>query len=80
MCVGYIPVHMRLSMSTVDDTENISTNPVFLDTTPSHYLLIPRSIFEFWGHMRTLYSRTGHYERNGSISSHCLGSLLVSVP
>ena len=33
--VECIPVHVGLSMSTVDDTENLSTNPVFLETTLS---------------------------------------------
>ena len=26
--MGYTPVHVELSMSTVDDTENLSVNPV----------------------------------------------------
>ena len=30
MCVEYTPVHVELSMSTVDDTENLITNLVFL--------------------------------------------------
>ena len=51
--MGYIPVRMGLSMPTVDDTENLSTNPVFLETTLSQHLLIPRSIFNDWCHMRT---------------------------
>ena len=52
MCVGYIPVHMGLSMMTVGDTENLSVNLVFLETTPSQNLLISPSIFDVWGHMR----------------------------
>ena len=51
MCVGYI---MGLSMTTVGDTENLSVNLVFPETTPSQYLLISPSIFDIWGHMRTL--------------------------
>ena len=35
MCVGYIPVHTGLSMMTVGDTENLSVNLVFLETTPT---------------------------------------------
>ena len=58
MCVGYIPVHMGLSMTTVGDTENLSVNLVFLETTPSQHLLISPSIFDVWGHMRTLSMRT----------------------
>ena len=54
MCVGYIPVHMGLSMTTVGDTENLSVNLVFLETTPSQHLLISPSIFDVWGHMRAL--------------------------
>ena len=54
MCVGYIPVHMGLCMATVGDTENLSVNLVFLETTPSQHLLIYPSIFGVWGHMRTL--------------------------
>ena len=66
--VGYIPVHVTLSMPTVDDTENLSTNLVFLETTLSQHLLIPRSIFDDWGHMRTLCSYTGHSWRNEPIA------------
>ena len=51
MNVGYIPVHMGLSMSmsAVDDTKNLSTNPVFLlETNPSNSnnLLTTLSIFD----------------------------------
>ena len=56
MCVVYIPVHMGLSIPTVGDTENLSVNLVFLETTPSQHLLISPSIFGVWGHMR-LYVR-----------------------
>ena len=69
MCVGYIPVHMGLSMTTVGDTENLSVNLVFLETTPSQHLLISLSIFDVWGHMRTLCPPTGHPGRNAPISS-----------
>ena len=69
MCVGYIPVRMGLSMPIVDDTENLSTNPVFLETTLSQHLLISPSIFDIWGHMRTLCLPTGHPGRNAPISS-----------
>ena len=46
LCVGYVPIHVGLSVSTVDESENLSTNPVFLETTPSQHLLITLSIFE----------------------------------
>ena len=61
MFVGYIPVHVGLSMSTVDDTENLGSNTVFLETTlsPSQHLLIPLSIFGVCGHMGSLCSTTG---------------------
>ena len=60
MCVGYTPVHMELSMPTVDDTENLNTNLVFLETILSQHLLISLSLFDTWGHTRTLCSPTGH--------------------
>ena len=69
MRVGYIPVHVELSMSTVDDTKNLSTHLVFLETTLSQDLLIPLSIFGSWGHMRALCSSMGHPRHNASISS-----------
>ena len=52
MGVGCIPSHAELSMSTVDHTENLSTNLVFLTVTLSQHLLISLSIFDTWGHMR----------------------------
>ena len=71
MCVGYIPLHMGLSMTTVGDTENLSVDLVFLETTPSQHLLISPSIFDVWGHMRALCPPTGHpgQHNNSSISS-----------
>ena len=70
MCVGYISVHVvELSMSTVDDSENLKSNLTFLKTTLSQHLLIFLSIFDSWGHMRTLCSPTGHLGRNAPISS-----------
>ena len=69
MCVGYSPVHVELSMSTVDDTDNLSTNRVFLETILCQHLSIPLSIFDSWGHMRTLCPPTGHSGRNAPISS-----------
>ena len=63
MRVGHIPVHVELSVSTVDDTENLSTNLVFLETTLSQHLLISLSIFDIWGHMRALCVPTGHHKR-----------------
>ena len=54
MCVGYTPVHVELPMSTVDDTENLNTNLVFLETILSQHLLISLSIFGVWGRKRTL--------------------------
>ena len=70
MCVGYIPVHMGLSiMMTVGGTENLSVNLVFLETTPSQHLLISLSIFDVWGHMRTICLHTGHLGRNAPIFS-----------
>ena len=69
MRVGHIPVHVELSVSTVDGTENLSTNLVFLETTLSQHLLISLSIFDVWGHMRTLCLPTGHPGRNAPISS-----------
>ena len=70
MCVGYVPVQVGLSVSTVDDSENLSVYPVFLETTLSQHLLIPLSIFDVRGrgHMMTLCSPTGHRERNAHIS------------
>ena len=73
MCVGYIPVHTGLPMMTVGDTENLSVNFVFLKTTPSQHLLISLSIFDVWGHMRTLCLPTGHPGRNALISSRYYG-------
>ena len=32
MCVGCIPIHVELSLSTVDDTENLSRNRVLLES------------------------------------------------
>ena len=69
MCVEYVPVQVGLSVSTVDDTENLSVNLVFLETILSQHLLISLSIFDVWGHTRTLCSPTGHPERNDPISS-----------
>ena len=69
MCVGYMPVHMGLSMTTVSDTENLSVNLVFLETTPSQHLLISPSIFDVRGHMRALCSPTEHPWCNARISS-----------
>ena len=69
MNVGYFPVHVELPMSTVVDTEHLSTNDVFLETILSQHLLIPRSIFGVWGRMGTLCSFTGHPGRNPPISS-----------
>ena len=69
MCVGHIPVHMGLSMTTVGDTEYLSVNLVFLETTPSQHLLISPSIFDVCGHMRALCPPTGHPRRNAPISS-----------
>ena len=67
--MGYIPFHGELSMSTADDTDNLSTNLVFLETTLSQHLSIFLSIFDSWGHMRTLCPPTGHPGRNAPISS-----------
>ena len=47
--VGYIPVHTRLFMTTVDDTENLNRNLEFLQTLLSQDLLISLSIFGSWG-------------------------------
>ena len=58
-----------LSMLTVDDTENLKSNPTFLKTTLSQHLLIFLSIFDSWGHMRALCPPTGHPGRNAPISS-----------
>ena len=69
MCVEYTPVHVELSMSTVDDTEDLITNLVFLETILSQHLLISRSIFDVCGHRRTLRSYRGHPGRNAPISS-----------
>ena len=69
MRVGHIPVHVELSVSTVDGTENLNTNLVFLETTLSQHLLISLSIFDIWGHMRTLCAPRGHPGRNAPISS-----------
>ena len=80
--MGYIPVHMGLSiMTTVGDTENLSVNLVFLETTPSQHLLISPSIFDVWGHMRALCPPTGHPWRNAPIYRSILrplGSFLLS--
>ena len=68
MCVGYIPV--ELSMSTVDDSENNhKSNLTFLkrndpESTFTDFL----SIFDPWGHMRTLCSPTGPPDHNTPIS------------
>ena len=67
--MGYIPFHGELSMSTADDTDNLSTNLVFLETTLSQHLSIFLSIFASWGHMRTLCPPTGHPGRNALIYS-----------
>ena len=69
--VGYVPVQVGMSVSTVDDTENLSVNPVFLETTLGQHLWIPLSIFDAdaWGHMRTLCLTTGHRGRNKTIFS-----------
>ena len=67
MRVGYI-LDCPPIMPTVDDTENLSVNLVFLETTLSQHLLIPLSIFDSWGHMRTLCLPTGHPGRNAPIS------------
>ena len=52
----------------VDDTENLDVNLVFLETDLSQHLLIPLSILDVWGHMRTLCLSTGHPGRNATIS------------
>ena len=67
--VEYISSHVKLSMSTVDDTDNLSTNRVFLETILCQHLSIPLSIFDSWGHMRTLCPPTGHSGRNTTIFS-----------
>ena len=69
MCVGRGPVQVGLSVSTVDDTENLNVNLVFLETVLSQNLLISLSISDVWGHMRTLCLPTGHPGRNAPISS-----------
>ena len=56
MCVGYVPVHLGLSVLTVDDTENPSKNLVFLETTLSQHVL-------------SYEDSMGHRGRNTSISS-----------
>ena len=58
-----------LSMLTVDDTENLKSNPTFLKTTLSQHLLVFLSIFGSWGQVRALCPRTGHLRRNAPISS-----------
>ena len=67
MRVGCIPGHMGLSIPTVGDTKNLSTLVYFPETTLSQHLLILLSIFDVWGHMRTLCAPTGHPERYESI-------------
>ena len=40
VCVRYITVHVGLSILTVNDTKNLSTNTVFPETTPTQNLSI----------------------------------------
>ena len=77
--MGYIPFHGELSMSTADDTDNLSTNLVFLETTLSQHLSICLSIFASWGHMRTLCPPAGHPGRNALISSRYATRSLVTL-
>ena len=69
--MGFTPVHVDLSMSTVEDSENnLKSNLTFLKTTLSQLLLISLSIFDSWGHMRTLCQLTGHPRRKAPVSPY----------